>query len=98
MNADDRRVTTIRLINTGGSVEFVFASSSCAPIGPEARAERVQKKKGKNRGLYVRESTVYSAYSENERKRRKRWNESAAGETGGGMAARGRRECNSKRE
>lgn len=63
----DREVTTIRLINAGGSVEFVHGDRT----GSVRRAS-IKKRRGKNRGLYVRESTVYSAYSENERKRRKR--------------------------
>lgn len=41
---DDRGVTTIRLINAGGSVELMSASSSCAAIGPKARAEPYKKK------------------------------------------------------
>lgn len=52
-NVGDRRMTTIRLINAGGSA----ASVSCDDrTGSACRA-----KKRKNRGLYVRGSTVYSA-------------------------------------
>lgn len=64
-NVGDRRMTTIRLINAGGSAMH----RPRATIGPEVRVGR---KKRRNHGLYVRGSTVYSACSENERKRRKK--------------------------
>jgi len=79
----------------------VEESNSCVAIGSEAGTAASTKKrgkKGKNHGLYVRGSTVYSVYSENERKRRKRWNEYCGRDRGVAEAARGRRECNSKRE
>lgn len=85
-------MTTIRLINAGGRDKFVRGDRT----GSAHRAST--KKKRKNHGLYVRESTVYSVYSENERKRRKRWNDYCGRDRGVAEPARGRRECNSKRE
>jgi len=59
-------MTTIRLINAGGSAASHYHACDRTGSSGERREKR------KNRGLYVRESTVYSAYSENERKRGKR--------------------------
>lgn len=54
-NVGDRRMTTIRLINAGGSAMH----RPRATIGPEVRVGR--KKKGGIAVFYVRGSTVYTA-------------------------------------
>lgn len=88
----DRRVTTIRLINAGGSVEFVRGDRT----GSVCRAST--KKKGRIAAfMYANQLFIQHIAKTRERGERDGTRVRQEG-PGGGEAARGRRECNSKRE
>lgn len=66
-NVGDRRMTTIRLINAGGS------AASVSHDDRTGSACWAKKKKEESRAVFMYAgSTVYSAHSENERKGRKK--------------------------